>query len=141
MDGRILTGGIVLLLMVLAGTGIWIYRIKGQLLILQQQAEVLREISDEILYEYHLDSKSLIPIGKCHYILGEGDDYRRAAGALINSFVFHNDTCQTTEVWIPLADGRKQRFKSINSSILNRHGNLDRIIGKLIPAEKEGQAI
>ncbi len=141
MDGRILTGGIILLLMVLAGMGIWIYRIKGQLLILQRQAEVLREISDEILYEYHLDSKNLIPIGKCSHLLGEGEDYRRAAGALINSFVFHNDTCQTTEVWIPLAEGRKQRFKSINSSILNRHGNLDRIIGKLIPAEKEGQAI
>ena len=141
MDGRILTGGIILLLMVLAGMGIWIYRIKGQLLILQQQAEVLREISDEILYEYHLASKSLIPIGKCSHLPGEGEDYRRAAGALINSFVFHNDTCQTTEVWIPLSEGRKQRFKSINSSILNRHGNLDRIIGKLTPAEKEGQAI
>lgn len=139
MEWRILAGGIMLLLLVLFWVGVVVYRMKGQLLILQQQAEVLRELSDEILYEYHLDSKSLIPIGKCSLLLGEGEDYRRATGALVNSFVFHNDTCQTTEVWIPLPGGRKQRFKSMNSSILNRHGNLDRIIGKLIPAEKEGQ--
>lgn len=140
MDWRILLGLMLLLLMVLAGMGIWIYRIKGQLLIVQQRAEVLGELSDEILYEYHLASKSLIPIGKFSYLLGEGDDSRKAAGALVNSFVFHNDTCQTTEVWIPLPSGKKQQFKSINSSVLNRHGNLERIIGKLIPAEKEGQA-
>ena len=140
MDWRILAGGMILLLILLAGMGIWMYRTRGQVLILRQRAEVLLEISNELLYEYHLDSKILIPSRKWGQLLGEGEDYRRASGALINSFVFHNDTCQTTEVLLPLPGGTKQRFKSINSSILNRHGNLERIIGKLIPTEKEGQS-
>lgn len=136
MDWRIWAGGLIILIIILAVLLVLLYRIRGRALILQHRAEIHMEISDEILYEYFLESKSLIPSVKCRQLMGEGEDYRRAAGALINSFVFHNDTCQAGEVVLPLPGGRKQRFKSINSSVLNRHGNLERIIGKLIPIEE-----
>ncbi|NLJ77766.1 MAG: GGDEF domain-containing protein [Tissierellia bacterium] len=126
-----------LILLALSLSVIYNIRINRQLRMRNRKNEILSQISNEYLYEYHVRSDRLELSKKCIQLFGEKDGLSQAKDMLKQVLLTEesNNSVQTIE-W-PIADGKVGIFRMVNFNIFDSNGNLDSIVGKLIDISKE----
>ena len=112
-------------------------RANKELRMQNKRHEVLSNISNEYLYEYHIRNERLDLSEKCNSLFGTKEMLDEAS-RLLKKHLSNIDLGQiNTTIKLPVVNGEIKVFKAVNTSILDDMGKPSSIIGKLVDISEE----
>ena len=128
-------GAIILTMAILLYSIVYNVRAKNEIKIQYERYQMLSQTSNEYLYEYNVKTRNLELSKNCIELFGNSDNLSE----LITAFnkVFINPENTTSIIELPVANGEKGLFKSVNSFLYDDKGHAYSIIGKLIDISEE----
>ena len=110
---------------------------KNKLRLQNLKYEVLANISNEHIYQYSPRTNTLELSESCKQLF-ETQEVFNEATVILKYMLANNKKDKFEElIRIPLANGKTSIFKAVNSSIYDKYGRIDSIIGKLIDISKD----
>jgi diguanylate cyclase (GGDEF)-like protein len=100
-----------------------------------ERYQTLSQTSNEYLYEYNIKTKHLELSQNCVELFGNINNLRKLTAEFKKALMNHETTIPIIE--LPIADGTKSLFKSVNSFLYDDKGRVYSIIGKLIDINEE----
>ena len=135
--GRGISLAILIIIVILLISVVSNVRAKNKLRLQNLRYEVLANISNEYLYQYSPNTNHLELSERCIQLF-ESKEVFNEASEILKYMLAHNNKDRFEElIKIPLANGKTRIFKAINSSIYDKDGRIDSIIGKLIDISKD----
>ncbi len=110
-------------------------RAKNEMKIQYERYQMLSQTSNEYLYEYHIKQKNLELSQNCIELFGNINNLSKLTAEFNKAIINHETTIPIIE--LPVADGTKGMFKSVNSFLYDDKGRVYSIIGKLIDIREE----
>ncbi|MDD4689747.1 MAG: GGDEF domain-containing protein [Eubacteriales bacterium] len=110
-------------------------RSKNEIKLQYERYQMLSQTSNEYLYEYHIKTKHLELSQNCIELFGSVHNLKKLTAEFNKALLNHETTIPIIE--LPIADGTKSLFKSVNSFIYDDKGKVYSIIGKLIDINEE----
>lgn len=128
-------GVIFLIIAILLISIIHSVRAKNEMKLQYERYQILSQTSNEYLYEYHVKSKRLELSKNCIELFGSVHNLSDLIATFDRALTNREKTIPIIE--LPIADGKKSLFKSVNSFLCDDKGNVHSIIGKLIDINEE----
>ena len=127
-------GAVFLVISILLFSFIYNVRAKNEIRIQYERYKMLSQTSNEYLYEYHIKTESLELSKNCIQLFGE-QNLNELIEAFNMALIKNENIIPLIE--LPVANGEKRFFKSVNSYLHNDKGKVYSIIGKLIDINEE----
>lgn len=105
---------------------------KNQLKIQNERYQILSQTSNEYLYEYYVRTKHLELSKNCIQLFENSDNFNELTDLLKKALINNDFDKAISKIELPVANGEKGVFKSVNSPIYDERGSVYSIIGKLI---------
>jgi len=128
-------GAILLTMTILLISIIRNVRIKNEIRNQYERYQMLSKISNEYLYEYHVKTKHIELSKSSIELFGDNHNLSELKYAFDKALMNHENTIPVIE--LPVANGEKRFFKSVNSFLFNDKGKIYSMIGKLIDINEE----
>lgn len=128
-------GSIFLIMAILLLSIVHNIRSKNELKIQYERYRMLSQTSNEYLYEYSVKTKRFELSNSCIQLFGDSDNLDELEAVVNQVLINAKNTMPIIE--LPIANGKKGFFKSVNSSIYDDKGRVYSIIGKLIDVSKD----
>ena len=128
-------GAVFLIITILLLNIIYNVRAKNEIKIQNERYQILAQTSNEYFYEYNVKTKKLDLSDRCMELFGDIQNLNQLKIALKNTLIDRQYTIPIIE--LPIANGEKRFFKSVNSLLWDDKGKVYSIIGKLIDINEE----
>lgn len=128
-------GAILLVMVILLISIIHNVRVKNEIKMQYERHQMLSQTSNEYLYEYHVKTKHLELSKSCIELFGDIHNLSELLTAFDKALENHENTIPIIE--LPIANGEKRFFKSVNSLLCNDKGKVYSLIGKLVDIDDE----
>lgn len=132
MYGNQLITMIILFALILFISVVTIIREKNKLKVQNKRYELLSNISNEYLYEYHFKNDKLQVTDKCKDLFESEEQFNRAAGVLKKALLNKDSTNNKDQIEFVLPNGKIHVFMIISSEVFNDKGRIYSLVGKLI---------
>ena len=133
--GAQINGAVVIIIVILSVSIIRTIKAKNEIKIQYERYQMLARTSNEYLYEYHVKAKQLELSKRSRELFGDINNLNELKTAFEKALINHENTIPVIE--LPVADGEKRFFKSVNSFLFNEKGRAYSIIGKLVDINEE----
>lgn len=128
-------GAVVLIFTMLLVSVAHNVRAKNEIRTQYERYQMLSQTSNEYLYEYHVKTKRLELSKNCIDLFGDIQNLNELITVFNKALMNHEYTIPIIE--LPVANGEKRFFKSVNSFLRNDKGKIYSIIGKLVDINEE----
>jgi diguanylate cyclase (GGDEF)-like protein len=128
-------GSIFLIIAILLFSIVRNVRDKNEIKMQYERYHILSQTSNEYLYEYHIKTKHLELSQNCVELFVNIDKLSQLTAEFDKALINHETTIPIIE--LPIADGTKSLFKSVNSFLYDDKGRVYSIIGKLIDINEQ----
>jgi len=112
-------------------------RVSRQLKEQNKKYEVLSQISNEYIFEYHVRNQKLTLADHFRNLFSTPESIAQVTNLLKQALLDQKTDWSNHIIQLHLPDGQTGYFKAINTHIYNRRGNTDYIIGKLVDVSEE----
>lgn len=112
-------------------------RAKNKLKIQNKRFKILSETSNEYLYEYNAKTNELALSNRIKALFGDQKTINQATEILKGALYEHDFDPTISLIEIPLASGKIGSFRAVSSSLIDKHGKITHIAGKLIDISEE----
>jgi len=133
--GMQIFGAVFFIMVILSISIIYTVKAKNEIKIQYERYQMLSRTSNEYLYEYHVKTKNLELSKRCIELFGDIHNLSELKAAFDKALINYENTIQIIE--LPVANGEKRFFKSVNSFLFNDKGKIYSIIGKLVDINEE----
>ena len=133
--GKQIFGSIFLVIAILLLSVVHNIRAKNELRMQYERYQILSQTSNEYLYEYYVRTKHLELSENCIQLFGDSDNLSHLEAVFDKILVDVEDSTPIVE--LPIANGEKGLFRSVNSPIYDDKGRVYSIIGKLVDVSDE----
>ncbi len=112
-------------------------RVSRQLKEQNKKYEVLSQISNEYIFEYHVKNQKLKLSDHFRNLFSTPESIAQVTNLLKQALLDQKTDWSNQIIQLHLPDGQTGYFKAVNTHICNRRGNTDYIIGKLVDVSEE----